>query len=508
MAAGDSARDIRARLALSQRVGARPGTPSQRVGVRGTPSQRVDAIPGNPSTNIEYTISQDQVAGHFAQEESDYNLLGGSSRLHKHEPIPASHLFQMSEATGSVQTIEFGTDPGAGMDEQAYDGKHRGGDEEEESGKGYEKGRPGKDDQNSTRAAKHPRSPSSGQPSKRFKATPNELAKDESTTHEVSDENQQNSYRYHVLNRVFCADEASGCHLRVYEDEPRQKDLRGIHHLAGDCMVTDLDEFLQSREITAFVVFRDFMCTNESRASLLSTNGDIRARYSRQLVSIVSADLQDTIQRVSKFAPHEAAYDSHIMGMHLSSKLNSSMPSPAPSEYSSVFFFHHRKDLAVEAAKAAEGCALKALVSYLVEDAKTTYAKYDEMFSRRMVSAESLAWLFRPNDIVVSHEGTLVLAYVLRRFPKEGSQLELSVWNWAYDGLLLRRMDNNLTVDPPEYGEVKIDDLAVYPLQYATEETKHILLENGRRFCALSKPQLVSYEGPSYLRDYTYVSYM
>ncbi|TLS27550.1 hypothetical protein PpBr36_05390 [Pyricularia pennisetigena] len=51
---------------------------------------------------------------------------------------------------------------------------------------------------------------------------------------------------------------------------------------------------------------------------------------------------------------------------------------------------------------------------------------------------------------------------------------------------------------------MRIDHLKVYPLRYATEETRQMLLERREMFRALSQPQLISYEGANYSRDYTY----
>ncbi|KAK8039917.1 hypothetical protein PG993_008328 [Apiospora rasikravindrae] len=373
--------------------------------------------------------------------------------------------------------------------------EHRGSDERGESDE--------ENCQSTTLAIKRPREPSKSPPLKRFRETPNAQAGEGSIAHEVFNENQQTGYRFHVLNRVFCSEKSAKCHSRIYQDEPHQRALRGVHHLAGNCLVADLDEFLRSRAKTAFVVFRDFFCATESRTSLIEYRGQSQARYFRQLVSIVSADLYNTIQRISKFAPDKDAYQNGRDNYQ--SPSDSPALSLAPSEYSPRFLFHHREELAAEAAKAEGGCALDILASYVLGEANDMYARYDEIFSRGMVSAESLPWLFHPNDIIVSREGPLILAYVLRQFPREGSQLELSVWNWGYNGHFLSRKDGKLTLNRPEYGEMRIDDLDVYPLRYATEETRQMLLENGNMFCALSsEPRLVSYQGPNYPGDHSY----
>lgn len=61
------------------------------------------------------------------------------------------------------------------------------------------------------------------------------------------------------------------------------------NHLAGNYLVTDLAQVLESRGRTAFVAFRDFHCATQCGQSLLERSDQSQARYSRQVISIVSA---------------------------------------------------------------------------------------------------------------------------------------------------------------------------------------------------------------------------
>ncbi|VUC30849.1 unnamed protein product [Clonostachys rosea] len=132
------------------------------------------------------------------------------------------------------------------------------------------------------------------------------------------------------------------------------------------------------------------------------------------------------------------------------------------------------------------------------------HEKCDQLFSQGLVTLETLPWLFQPNEMVVSRQGPLVLAHVLWKFPIERQQLVLQCWNWGYNGHWLRRKDTELTVDISTYDEVKIQDLAVFPIIYASEAIKKRLQDNGNAFWRLKQKKLVSYEGLDYRGERIY----
>jgi len=312
-------------------------------------------------------------------------------------------------------------------------------------------------------------------------------------------------YGYRVLYRVLCSGFHAQCHHRVYLDEPRRIPIQGVYHLSGDTLVSDLADFLQSHEKTAFIVYRDFRCEEGTRSSLLGYGtGRRTAKYFRELISIVSEELHSILQQRSKFAPNEEAYK--IDSYESSSYRTSAALSNATSEYSHRFLYNHRLEISAEAATAPEGSAINALSSYILDNPDSMYKKCDDLFTQGLVSHDTLPWLFRPNGIVVSSQGPLPIAYILRCFPAERSQLKLQCWNWGYDGHKLRRKDTTLIVNPPAFGEGRIDALAVYPVEYATTETRNRLLDNGTKFWRLRQQALVSYEGPDYKGERIYVS--
>ncbi|KAI1298945.1 hypothetical protein F5Y03DRAFT_386487 [Xylaria venustula] len=309
---------------------------------------------------------------------------------------------------------------------------------------------------------------------------------------------------YCILYRVVCSDRHECCHLRIYLDEPRRVAMQGFH-LIGNTLVPDLDDFLHCRKEIAFIVYRDYFCEQGTRSSMFRSSTDNPGtKYYRELFSIVSEDLHAIIQRRSKFAPNKDAYK--LKKLDYGDEDLSPALSMAISEYSHRFLYHHRAELSAEAETTTKGSAIRALVSYMVENPSNMYKKCDNLFSKGLVSHDTLPWLFYPNDVLVTSTGPLKIAYVLRRFPKEGPRLDLDCWNWGYDGHWLRRTDTRVSVDVPTYSTVRINELAVYPLRFATEETKRKLLENGQQFWNLRHQSFVSYDGPDYKGERIYPS--
>ncbi|KAK6542372.1 hypothetical protein TWF694_006330 [Orbilia ellipsospora] len=314
---------------------------------------------------------------------------------------------------------------------------------------------------------------------------------------------ESDNQHYVILYRVFCSDSHRRCHGRIYRDAPRTVVIKGICHLSGDFLVSNLDDLLQNREQIAFIVYRDSYCKKGTTLALGYGPRHLGTHYYRELVSILSEDLHSTIRRKSKFAPDEEAYKIYPYDK---TKWKSSALSAAPIDYSTIFLYHHRHELCTEADDAPEGSAIKALASYIFRGTDRMVAKCDKMFSQGLVSCDTLPWLFHPNDVVVSTKDPMPTAYVLRRFPTEDSHFTLLAWNWGYDGHWLRRKDTKLTVNFPTYGEMPINTLSVYPLRYASSDTKEKLLNNGQNFWNLRQQRMVSYQGLDFGGEHTYVS--
>ncbi|KAI1430061.1 hypothetical protein F5Y12DRAFT_709612 [Xylaria sp. FL1777] len=484
------------------------------------------------SDQVEYTISQDRAAGNSAQEESDIKLLTGKkfdvvglpASLAKSKSNLALQDYQMQlmrleqqnkklmmkrqerdtvlKPSGNpvrefAQAGESRKRKRAKLEEVNSNSEHDSDDGGRNEGQDIEKN-PSSAEQNQTRSSKsntRVNSPNT------LQGQHDESVEGDTNPNTESNTSQPAASSYCILYRVFCSVGHGSCHLRTYLDEPRRLRIASVH-LAGNTLVPDLGNFLHGHKEAAFIIYREYYCENGIPSSPSSPYGSSpETGYYREIFDILSGDLHAIIQRRSKFAPDQDAY-----GLE-GNELDASTLSPALSftdfEYSDRFLYHHRKELSEEAATATEGSAIRALNSYIMGNPSNMYTKCDHLFSQRLVSHDTLSWLFYPNDVLVTLKDPLEIAYVLRRFPEEGSRLQLNCWNWGHG---LRRMDTSVSVDVPKSGTVPINKLAMYPLRFATEETKERLLDNGKQFLSLRKQSFVSYEGPDYKGERIYPS--
>ncbi|KAK4245454.1 Fidgetin-like protein 1 [Corynascus novoguineensis] len=170
------------------------------------------------------------------------------------------------------------------------------------------------------------------------------------------------------------------------------------------------------------------------------------------------------------------------------------------------FLYHHREALRHAAAENPCDQELANLCAYLQQHPDPMYVACDKLLELGRVSAETLPWLFRPNEVIVAKDGSVQIACMLK-FPPRACAfhvLELLCWYWGYDGTALRRKDREVELMAPSYDTIAITELSAYPLRYATDETKQRLLERGSRFWALRNPCHVSYEGPDYKGERVY----
>jgi hypothetical protein len=310
------------------------------------------------------------------------------------------------------------------------------------------------------------------------------------------------SPRYVVLYRVFCSTGNHKCNARVYDGEPCNVLVDGEMHLKRGTQVLNLSTFLRDRPTPAFIVYRELHCDNNFVGRFDSSD----TQHPREVISVNSGVLQATLQRISQFAPNYDAYNGMYHGRAAGAS-PATLLAHSPSDYSPYFFYHHRDALREVAADDACSPDLEALWSYLEAHPDPMSAKCDEMLDQGRVSAETLPWLFRPNEAVVRTTGPLKTGLMLRSAPTvlSPNSLELDCWNWGYDGASLQRTDKSVTLTAPTYDTIPINELSVYPLRYADEATKQRLRERGARFWELRNQTHVSYEGPDYLGERVYV---
>ncbi len=293
---------------------------------------------------------------------------------------------------------------------------------------------------------------------------------------------------------------------------PRVAVVDGEVHLTGSRLVLDLGALLDARKTpAAFVVYRESDCADggETQPAQISAIPS-GAEPLRDIIFVVSAKLQGALQRLSRFAPNEGAYGRSQQDNRPSPRLWLPPLSASPSEYSWYFFYHHRE--AIQKAVTTDPCGgdVKSLLMYVLDSPNHMFVKCDSLFGQGLVTPETLPWLFLPNEVIVRNSGQGDMASVLRHYfvlaggPGSDS-VELSCWNWGFDGRWLRRKESTGTVTTLRAVAAPITQLTAYPLRYADERTKLRLFERGSRFWASRNPTHFSYEGPDYTGEHVYV---
>ncbi|CAI6079631.1 unnamed protein product [Clonostachys chloroleuca] len=308
------------------------------------------------------------------------------------------------------------------------------------------------------------------------------------------------SYKKPIMfHRVTCDDLDPKCHQRLYLDSPQYN--RG--HLTGDLAVSDVDQFLKQRENTPFALCRAIQCSGSGFATMTQK---MSPAYTDEVVSIIDKDLLSIIKRLSKFTidlPDDKNAKSerdnfHRDNLHI-----------IPASYTHYFFYHHRREIYSKAAGAPDGSPIKLLAQWLQSGPSPMYAECDNLFSKHLVSAKTVCWLFPIDGLCVVEKGHRKLGYVVDRVGVDRVGVILSVWNWGFNGQYLFRMYTMLRLKNPAMtskASMKIEDLGMYPVGYGPEDISQQLLQNGAKFWKLKDQGFHAYEGWDYNRETYYTA--
>ncbi|CAH0045407.1 unnamed protein product [Clonostachys solani] len=297
-----------------------------------------------------------------------------------------------------------------------------------------------------------------------------------------------------IFYRVACSDLDPKCNKRLYLDSPQYKQ----GHLTGDRVVSDLEQFLKQRENPPFVVYRAFQC---SGSGFVTTTQKTSPAQTDEVVLILNKDLLSIIKRLSKFTSDFLDDKISILGRNDLYKM--------PALYPHYFLYHHRREIYSKASGASEGSPIKLFAQWLQSLPIPMYAECDNLFSKRLVSATTLCWLFPVNGLCIVDKGHRKLGYVVDGVGMDKGTVILSAWSWGFNGqwvfriYTVLRVKNTVISTKPS---MKIEDLGVYPIGYGPEDMSQQLLEKGAKFWKLKDQGFHAYEGWDYKRETYYTA--
>jgi hypothetical protein len=311
-----------------------------------------------------------------------------------------------------------------------------------------------------------------------------------------------------VIYRVDCKDRRSSELTKLYLDAPKRE--YGVYsdhyHLMGSVEVLDLGPFISSAGSLAYLVFRDVNCDNNLRwdkaqGSSLSSGSKM---FWKESIAIIDDGLRSCVDSVAQCAFNESAY--HPVSPQI---YYPQMDQKNRDLYELRFFYHHREALGSGLHSFASPLKeqVQGLLDFLQETHGTEYSETDQLLSQGLIHRDQLEMLFCPNSIVLSRQAGSLSAFVLRSWPSGTSALTLDCWYWGFDGQWLHRKSVTKRVLRPLKNVVRIRDLEVFPLQFATEEEKTTLECRGQKFWSLRHQSLASYDGWDFKGEQHYVSH-
>lgn len=147
------------------------------------------------------------------------------------------------------------------------------------------------------------------------------------------------------------------------------------------------------------------------------------------------------------------------------------------------------------------------LVEYVMSTMSEDYKEANDLFEKAQTSEKHLPKLFRPGDIVVTRRDDEIVAAVCSSIRRRSSgTISLICRSWTFDGVFRPQSDTyDVTwptqADYPVLGQIPISELLTYPLRFADNETRLLLLSRGKLLWRCRFRRYVGYSVPNQALD-------
>ena len=325
--------------------------------------------------------------------------------------------------------------------------------------------------------------------------------------------------RYKVLHRIVCPVQAC---RSLSENEPvlqsstsRVGVVEGGYQ-PGERPIKSIGDFVSSNPGLAFVVIRDYSChrMHPKAPPLFSVEAP------REGILPVSVALKAAFQDVTPFKTSGFGLSppAHACTNGNNSIRWSAARWPLGDCYPDVFLFHHRDGLSRLYDMTGD---IDTLLRYLRWDSALchTFRRCDELFAEGRVTADTIKYLYVPDEIIVSNvhgpdrmrppgpecRTAYVVSNMSLNKQKPGT-MRLDCWGWVYGGDELRRRWVDLEAEVPlDEDGTAIQNLVAYPLRFAEESVKAHLLQRGTRFWQQMRfKKHVAYEGWCWHKEWNF----
>jgi hypothetical protein len=303
-----------------------------------------------------------------------------------------------------------------------------------------------------------------------------------------------------TLHRI-CCHQTLHCHDQIiYEDEPYHDGnmIWGNDEvLRGDHPVFNIETYLKQQAGLHFVIVKEYDCVFTGDATLGDTNrmnAETRASRPRESLWIISPMLQMVLKDVSQ------------------SRLPTEDKSPTSlarldAPYN-ILFHHHHELIALSQRDQLRGSVLKGLLSHVVTNYQSDHEDARMMFMNGLTCSAHLGKLFRPGQMVIASDAQTMASRVsilVECNTQADGSVNLKGWCWAFDGVRLIRARWSGTIAIGSREPTSINQLAVYPIDYASDKITDTIAKRGEKFWGMRHGVHLGYTGWDAHRQHQYV---
>jgi hypothetical protein len=328
---------------------------------------------------------------------------------------------------------------------------------------------------------------------------------------------------YFIQNRSGFGGPQGQQHATTYLDEPTwASGPKGDVVLRAHFPIVDIDGYLRTKHDIAFVVAKWYSPKFQEDEAEQAARDKKRLPLPKCFTETIRLYSKDMIAAAEDFFGRQTGFlerypDFNIKDNH-----------PAPY----LFWYYHRKpgtDLFGNMSPLHQEL-MNLLTGWIDKNYGELYCQAEEQLKRGKVSYNTMEFLFKPGEVVVSKAKRSVSSAIAKawlhpttpkeliwgaasarrvsgwRNPHAGPGImkkplwtwSLKCWSYKYDGLFWKSDQNvNIVLDCEDTDtEINIRDLDSFPLQYA-DEWKDTLTRRGQTFWSCRYRRLVSYQDDS-----------
>ncbi len=283
----------------------------------------------------------------------------------------------------------------------------------------------------------------------------------------------------------------------------------GVVRLKAQDHIADPMGYIRRRSNVGFIVFRYYspLYRHPEFERGLSGEGTLPApQYYDEAIQLTSSELIEVLDRFLNRQPgFRKFFPEYRSGGRMS----------APY----LWWYHCRTPDCFTKLPEREAYLMGVLTDYINKAYEPVYDRADALFSRNKVSFESMPFLVRPGDVLVSKTAKRIHAFQSESWTHQttsgspymtidpaqlgsGSKRRLwawkvNVWSYGYDGAFYRKRSGisiEFSAETPDE-EIDMSTLTYVPLRFAGDEGRQRLAQRGAKFWSCRHHRLVSYEG-------------